>query len=62
MKKLFKILIILIVLAAAAAAVYWFFFRKSPEAAPKMEFKIDTVARGNVRRTISATAAVAVSA
>ena len=58
MKKLFKILIVLIVLAAAAAAVYWFFFRKSTEAAPTLEFKVDTVARGNVRRTISATGTV----
>ena len=58
MKKLVKIVIILIVLAAAAGAVYWFFLRKSPETAPKMEFKVDTVNRGNVRRTISATGTV----
>ena len=55
--KLLKWIIIIAVLAAVGAGAFWF-FKKPAEEKPGFEFKLDTVAQSDVRRTISATGTV----
>ena len=56
--NIIKKIVILIVIAVAAFSIYKYFFTREVAENDAVEFKTDTVSRGDVRRTISATGTV----